>query len=117
VTTNVPYAQLLADPGVAAFGIDPSNGDVLYADVAEGVVRRLLYGAVSGPPLPATLAGTGAFTNLSTLAPNPGVIPYQVNVPSWSDNAVKSMWFAITNLTAKITFRPTNNWTFPTNTL
>ena len=117
VTTNVPYAQLLADPGVAAFGIDPSNGDVLYADVTEGVVRRLLYGAVSGSSLPSTLAGTGAFTNLSTLTPNPGVIPYQVNVPSWSDNAVKSMWFAVTNLTAKITFRPTNNWTFPPSAL
>src|SRR6185369_3206563 len=117
VTTNVPYARLLADPGVAAFGIDPSNGDVLYADVTEGVVRRLLYGAVSGSPLPSTLADTGAFTNLSTLTPNPGVIPYQVNVPSWSDNASKSMWFAVTNLSSKITFRPTNNWTLPASML
>ena len=113
VTTNVPFARLMGDPGIAAFGLDPANGDLLYADVVEGVIKRLNYGAVSGSPLPATLAGTGAFTNLVTLAPNPGVIPYDVNVSSWSDNAIKSRWFAISNVAAKITFRPTQNWSFP----
>src|SRR5207247_123023 len=117
VTTNVPFTQLLVDAGVAAFGIDPSNGDVLYADVTQGVIRRLIYGAISGTALPATLAGTGAFTNLTTLAPNPGIIPYDVNVPAWSDNAIQSHWFAITNLSAKFTFRPANNWSFPTSSL
>ena len=117
VTTNIPYAKLLADPGVAAFGIDPSNGDVLYADVTEGVVRRLMYGIVSGGALPATLAETGTFTNLTTLTPSPGVIPFDVNVPYWSDNAIQSRWFAITNPAAKITFRPTQNWSFPGSSL
>src|SRR4030095_14219662 len=95
VTTNVPFARLMVDAGVAAFGIDPSNGDVLYANVSRGAIRRLVYGPVSGAPLPATLADTGAFTNLSTLTPQAGIVPYDVAVPVWSDNAIASRWFYV----------------------
>jgi glucose/arabinose dehydrogenase/mono/diheme cytochrome c family protein len=116
VTSNVPYARLMVDAGVAAFGIDPSNGDVLYANVSRGGIRRLISGSASGAPLPATLADTGAFTNLTTLTPNAGIVPYDVNVPVWSDNASASRWFYVpTNRT--ITFRPSTNWSFPTGSV
>jgi uncharacterized repeat protein (TIGR03806 family) len=116
VTTNVPFVQLLADPGVSAFGLDPSNGDVLYADVGDGTVRRLLYTNLVGAPLPGTLAQSGVFSNLTTLTPHAGILPYDINLPSWSDGALKSRWFYIpTNGT--ITFRDTNNWTFPTGSV
>ena len=116
VTTNVPYARILVDAGVAAFGIDPSNGDVLYADVTEGVVRRILYTAVSGAPFPPTLAQTGTFTNLTTLTAYDGLVPYDVNLPYWSDHAIKSRWFYFPPART-ITFRATNNWTFPTGSV
>ncbi|HEU0008199.1 MAG TPA: PQQ-dependent sugar dehydrogenase [Verrucomicrobiae bacterium] len=116
VTTNVPFARILVDAGVAAFGIDPSNGDVLYADVTAGVIQRIVYTAVSGTPLPATLAQTGAFTNLTTLTSHDGIVPYDVNLPYWSDHAIKSHWFYFPPARA-ITFRPTNNWTFPTGSV
>src|SRR5207249_8261459 len=32
-------------------------------------------------------------------------------------NAIASRWFAVSNLSSKITFRPTNNWSFPASTL
>jgi glucose/arabinose dehydrogenase/mono/diheme cytochrome c family protein len=116
VTTNVPFARILVDAGVAAFGIDPSNGDVLYADVGAGTIQRIVYTAVSGTPFPATLALTGTFTNLATLTPHSGIVPYEVNVPYWSDNALKSRWFYFPPART-ITFRPTNNWTFPTGSV
>jgi uncharacterized repeat protein (TIGR03806 family) len=65
---------------------------------------------------PQALADTGAFTNLATLTPHAGIVPYDINVPFWSDNAHKTRWFYIpTNRT--ISFRPTNNWTFPTGSV
>lgn len=112
VTTNVPFARILVDAGVAAFGIDPSNGDVLYADVTAGVIQRIIYTAVSGTPLPATLAQTGTFTNLTTLTSHDGIVPYDVNLPYWSDHAIKSHWFYFPPARV-ITFRATNNWTLP----
>ena len=112
--TNVTsWAQLLADAGVAAFGLDPSNGDLLYADVTQGVIKRLTRVVLSGSPLPETLADTGAFSDTAALTPQTGILPYAVNLPAWSDNAMASRWFYVpTNRT--ITYRAANVWTFPT---
>src|SRR6185503_12700728 len=90
VTTNVPFSRILADAGVSAFGIDPFNGDVLYADVSAGSVRRILYTVLSGAALPATLADTGVYTDTATLTPNSGVVPFDINGPAWADKAYVS---------------------------
>src|SRR5206468_722368 len=59
-TNTVPFVQLTTLVGVSAFGTDPSNGDVLLANVNNGSVYRLAYGgAISGAPLPSTLHDTG----------------------------------------------------------
>lgn len=114
-TNATPFKRLAGNPGVAGFGIDPSNGDVLLADQSMDRIRRLTYNATSvGANLPATLADTGAFTNLTTLAPNAGIISYDVNTPFWSDNAKKQRWFSIPNTNLDITFNRSNNWQFPT---
>jgi mono/diheme cytochrome c family protein len=93
---------------------------VLIANVNNGTVQRLIYDTNSvAAPLPPTLAETGAFTNLTTLTnqtqalgASSGLVPYDINVHFWSDNARKSRWFLIaTNL--KIGFRPEGNWSFP----
>ena len=116
--TNVTaWSQLFTDPGVAAFGIDPSNGDVLYADVNEGRIKRLVRVVTAGAPVPPTLADTGAFTNLTTLTPHAGVVAYDVTVPQWADNAIMTRWFCITNPSARFTFRATNFWTLPSATV
>jgi len=115
--TNVTqFQQLLADPGIVTFGTDPRNGDILVADITEGLVKRLIYdtNSVTGTPLPATLADTGAFSNLATLTPHGGIVPYEVNVPLWSDGAIKSHWFSLPNTNLAFTFNRTNNWSFPT---
>jgi hypothetical protein len=121
-TNAAGWQRLTGNPNIAGFGLDPSNGDVLLADLNAGQIKRLLYTTVSGAPLPATLADTGAFTNLATLEPHPGIVAYDVNVPFWSDGALKSRWFSVPNPTGRITFRyptPPNYvpWTFPTGTV
>lgn len=66
---------------------------------------------------PATLADTGIFSDTATLTPNPGILPYDVNTPYWTDRAIKTRWFSIPDLAARIVFRGTQAWTFPLGTV
>ena len=45
--------------------------------------------------LPATLSAAGAFADLATMTPHAGVLPYRINVPFWSDDAIKTRWFSV----------------------
>jgi len=120
--TNVTQNTLLNynDGGIAAFGVDPRNGDLLYADQAgtSSAIDRLTYsGGPTGAPLPTTLSVANVFADLTTLAPHPGVVPYDLNVPFWSDNAIKSRWFSVPNTNLTIAFEREGNWQFPTGTV
>lgn len=72
---------------------------------------------------PALLSQTGAFSNLTTLTPATGLIPYTVNSPLWSDGAAKTRWFAVPNdgapyaASEQIGFAPTGEWSFPNGTV
>jgi hypothetical protein len=83
-TNTVPF-QSSRDQGIAAFGTDPRNSDILLADHDEGQIKRLVYSENPRQPLPPTLADTGA-SQPAALAPRPGIVPYAVNVPlvGWS---------------------------------
>ena len=117
-TNLVPAQELTSEVGIAAYGTDPGNGDVLPVNYNSGVIRRLTTSTnLVGTPLPPTLAGTGAFADLATLTPNAGVVPYDLNLPSWSDNAQEIRWFCIPNMTATIGFSRGGNWSFPASTV
>lgn len=102
--------------GPRAFGEDPRNGDLLIIYGSE--VNRLVRNeSETSDNLPATLSATGAFSNLSTLTPETGVYPYQINAPFWSDGAEKSRWFSVPVLTDQITFATASPFTFPTGSV
>jgi uncharacterized repeat protein (TIGR03806 family) len=112
-------AQLLANhPGIAGFGYDPRDGEMLIADHDGGKILRLDHAQpTSQSGLPPTLADTGVFSDLSHLTPNAGIVPYEVNVPFWSDGAQKQRWFSIPNPSQTMTFDPRQSWTFPSGTV
>ncbi|MBE0542149.1 MAG: PQQ-dependent sugar dehydrogenase [Verrucomicrobia bacterium] len=117
-TNTVPFQRITGASGPVAFGADPRNGDVLIAQINNSQIGRLEYNTTSsGTPLPPTLADTGAFSDLTSLTPNPGIMPYDINVPFWSDNALKSRWFSVPNTNLAIGFSPNGNWSFPTGTV
>ncbi len=62
--------------------------------------------------LPATLSATGLFADLKSLTPRDGLIPYDINVPFWSDGADKHRWMAVPDRT-RIGFAARGHWTFP----
>jgi len=101
--------------GVSAFGNDPRDGEVLAAQFFQGTILRLVHARPDqATNLPPTLADTGIFANVATLTPNPGVVPYEINVPFWSDHAVKTRWFSLPETNMTFGFSPSGVWSFPT---
>lgn len=88
-----------------------------------GKIYRLVRNGTPVPDPPATLSATGAFTNLATLTPRHGLMPYDVNSPLWSDGSEKKRWIAIPNdgthntSAEQVTYRETGSWDFPVGTV
>lgn len=104
---------LAHNPGITGFGHHPLTGEVVFCDMPRGLVKRLAY-KTDGTTAPATLSATGAFASTATLAPAPGVVPYEVNAPFWSDRAQKSRWFALRGSTAMFGYQNEGRWALPT---
>ena len=113
-TNATNFRQLLADVGVTSFALDPSNGDLLFTDIVEDRIKRVVRGTnVLGSELPATLSATGAYGDLTSLAPNAGIVPYDLNLAFWSDNSHKLRWYSIPDTNSVMTFSGLGNWQFP----
>jgi uncharacterized repeat protein (TIGR03806 family) len=114
------------NPGITGF-FPQADGEILVtvqsSDFTKpGKILRLTAEEVRPDP-PAQLSELGVFTDLNTLAVAPGIIPYAVNSPLWSDGAVKRRWMAIPNDGAydspkeRIGFNRGDDWRFPEGTV
>jgi len=99
-----------------------SPGALRASDLPHGVAGpRVIPRAYLNMPQrssmqpPALLSQTGVFSDLHTLTPLPGLIPYDLVVAFWSDGAVKSRLVAIPN--RKIAFSAVDEWRFPPGTV
>ena len=85
-----------------------------------GLPRRETVATLDVPAnpadLPPLLSQTGVFRSLKDLTPNPGIVPYNVNAPLWSDGAVKRRWIALPG-DASVDFAATGEWRFPPGTV
>jgi glucose/arabinose dehydrogenase len=108
--TNI--TRIAGEGDIVQFGLNPANGDILMLDLGNNSIRRLVTSTV-GSVFPETLTDTGFFADLSDLAPNPGVIAYQPNLSFWSDYAIKSRWFVITNTTDRVGLSLNDPWSYP----
>jgi uncharacterized repeat protein (TIGR03806 family) len=72
--------------------------------------------AADAAQAPQLLSATGAFTNLATLEASPGILPYGVRTPLWSDGAYKRRWLSLPE-GGKIGFSATGQWSFPEGTV
>ncbi|MFT5125636.1 MAG: glucose/arabinose dehydrogenase/mono/diheme cytochrome c family protein [Verrucomicrobiales bacterium] len=119
--TNEVSTTLLVDTNVgfgpSAFGRDPRNGDILMCDNRSWTtsLRRVIRNTTaSTSDLPATLADTGAFSDLATLTPEAGIVPYEINVPFWSDDAIKRRWYSLPDTNTVFGFDTEQPWGVPT---
>lgn len=102
---------------VAGFGEDAS-GEV-YLCAFDGHIYRLKNiraEADKHRQFPAKLSETGLFASTKDMTPAPGVIPYSVNVPLWSDNAAKQRYLALP-AAGQVEFSDTSHWTLPQGTV
>jgi uncharacterized repeat protein (TIGR03806 family) len=71
--------------------------------------------------MPALLSQTGAFEDVRSLTPSRSLLPYDLNVPFWSDGALKRRWISVPNAeggeSATVYFSPTGEWQFPPGTV
>ena len=109
-----PVQWIAFSRGIATFGLHPATGEILFSDGIESYVRRL-QPTVPAPDqtLPSLLSETGIFTDLNTLEVAEGLVPYDINLPFWSDHAIKTRWFGLSNPKTPIGFTRNDNWLLP----
>ncbi|NKB70577.1 MAG: T9SS type A sorting domain-containing protein [Candidatus Latescibacteria bacterium] len=89
----------------------------LYVVGLDGTIMRLEAGPQGGESqIPARLSETGLFADMARQQPAPGLIPYAVNAPLWSDGAPKRRWLALPD-SARIGFAQRQAWAFPNGTV
>jgi len=113
-----PTVWLKWSPGISTLGIHPKNDDLLLADFRKGILWELSANeSKTKTPLPTKLSETGIFKDLKSLSPQPGIVPYEINVSFWSDGAVKKRWFSLPDISQKIGFQENQPWFFPAGTV
>jgi glucose/arabinose dehydrogenase/mono/diheme cytochrome c family protein len=102
---------------ISGFGTD-SQGELLICDHGGGRLCRLepIPPEPNAPPFPKRLSETGLFTSVKDHTVAPGLIPYSVNAPLWSDGAAKERFIALPNK-EQIDFTRTRGWNFPDGTV
>lgn len=103
---------------IAAFGED-EDGEVCLA-AYDGHLYQLRPAEkeleIRAADFPKKLSDTGLFASVKDLRPAPGLIPYDLNVPLWSDNAHKERYLALPEK-SKVVFSESDKWQFPVGTV
>lgn len=112
VTRHVELTPPTALP-ITSFGEDQA-GEAYFTAFDGRVYRFRRPAKVAAPatPFPHKLSQTGLFRSLADMQPAAGMIPYDVNVPLWSDDAAKQRFIALPR-GAKVRFDPSDQWEFP----
>ena len=101
---------------ITGFGAD-EHGEMLVVDEGSGFYR--LEPSPTETPtnnFPRKLSETGLFVSTKDHKPDPGLIPYSVNSPLWSDGALKERFIALPG-EGKIDFTHNRGWGFPEGTV
>jgi glucose/arabinose dehydrogenase len=92
------------------------TGSTPYGWPSRPPVSGVAMPATVAGALPATLGATNLFTSLTTLTAAPGMIPYDMNSPLWSDGAHKRRWVGLPG-TSRIGFAATGEYVWPGGTI
>jgi uncharacterized repeat protein (TIGR03806 family) len=116
--SRVAFHRELSDTTlqIAGFGEDHA-GELLIVDHGSGLYRlEPTPPQVEPAAFPRRLSETGLFAEVKSHQFRPGVMPYSVNAPLWSDGAHKERWLAIPG-DGQIGYKRTRGWEFPDGTV
>lgn len=108
--------------GLSSFGIDENRELYMLKMGRPSKIYKLVRADKLQQPMtinlkmPKQLSQINAFTDLTNLVTAPGIIPYTVNSPFWSDGAIKRRWIAVPS-GKQITFSPADSFSFPAGTV
>ena len=113
-TTDGWDDQLLLESGIAmATFAQDRDGEIYIPSFSNGQIHRLVSNGGGGSDgFPRLLSQTGCFDPDDPRQPAPGMIPYGVASPLWSDGADKERYMAIPN-GAQVRFEQDGDFTFP----
>ena len=106
---------------LSSFGEDEAGElylvDYPFSNPNNGKLWRLTPQAASpaSTDFPLTLSGTGCFTDLATMTPAQGVLPYTVNASLWHDGAQSERYLVLPG-GGKMAAAPVGAWTLPAGT-
>ncbi|MEQ8786009.1 MAG: PQQ-dependent sugar dehydrogenase [Pirellulaceae bacterium] len=118
---QVTWQQELADTALRVLSIgEDRDGEALIVDYGEGGVYRMERTPPVTEPntFPRRLSETGIFDDVAKHRVKPGLIPYSVNSPLWSDGAIKERYIGVPG-DGKVGFVAGNwrGWKFPQETV
>ncbi len=98
---------------IASFGLADDGELYLLDRRSDGAIHRIVGGGgmATNPP-PALLSATGCVEPGVPAQPAAGLIPYDLNVAFWSDNALKQRWMALPD-GQTIVRQADGDWSFP----
>lgn len=103
---------------IAAFG-ETADGEMVMCAFDGGLYRMAPAAGdreAMAKAFPKTLSETGLFRSVEKNEPAESLIPYEVNVPFWSDHAVKERFLALPEKES-VKFRESDKWEFPVGTV
>jgi glucose/arabinose dehydrogenase len=95
--TGSATPELLVSTGhqLSSFG-EALDGELYLLSYSFGSLMKFVpSGPQPADAFPKKLSQTGCFDPVDPSQPAPGLIPYQVNAPFWSDGAQKQRWLAL----------------------
>lgn len=108
--------------GLSSFGIDENKEIYMLKMGRPSKIYKLASADSFQQPVtvnlrvPKQISQIHAFTDLTNLVTAPGIIPYGVNSPFWSDGAGKERWIAVPT-GQKIGFSANDSFSFPAGTV
>lgn len=103
---------LLATNHVISSFAEGLDGELYVLNYRTGSIYRIVPGSGSIAAFPQTLSASGCVVPADPKQPAAGLIPYDINVPFWSDGADKARFLALPDQTT-VHVAADGDWEFP----
>ncbi len=105
----------VAPHAIYSFGID-EVGEIYILGEANAIFQLGKNSAEEKGNIPESISASMLFKNPGTQQPNPWVIPYSINAPSWSNGKSKNRFFSLP-VHWQVRYQHEGGWTLPTQSI
>ncbi len=114
---RVTWHQRIARSRLQITGFATNDaGDLLVTDHVGRLYRMVPQPQTPTRAFPTTLTETGLYTDVTQHQLDPGIVPYSVNSPLWSDGAFKERFLALPG-DRRAKFKANGSWDLPEGTV